>query len=34
MTVKEFYEILMAIIGISGLAALCIVIIIITGLIF
>jgi len=32
MTIKEFYEILMSIIGISGLIALAVVLLIITGL--
>ena len=32
MTIKEFYEILMSIIGISGLIALAVVVLIITGL--
>jgi hypothetical protein len=34
MTVKEVYEILMTIIGISALAALGVVILIVTGIIF
>lgn len=34
MTIKEYYEILMTIIGFSGLIALAIVILIITGLFF
>jgi len=34
MTIKEFYEILMSIIGISGLIALAVVVLILAGLFF